>query len=160
MHIDFLGEHIELVPQIAAWQYEEWGDLTPEDSLEKRLELLRGRLNRDRVPLTLIALSGTVPVGTVALVETDLPGREDLGPWLASLLVPAELRRQGIGSALARRAVELAAELGYDELFVFAWDHHGFYHELGWETFEMGKYGDHEISLMRIATAAGAASES
>ena len=122
MHIDFLGEHVELIPRIAAWQFEEWGHLTPGDSLESRVERLQARSNVDEIPLTLIALSGTVPVGTVAVVESDLPGREDLAPWLANLLVPAELRRQGIGTALLERALGLAAELGHPELHLFAWE--------------------------------------
>jgi predicted N-acetyltransferase YhbS len=152
MHIDYLGAHVELVPQIAAWEFEEWGGLVPGDTVEKRLERLKGRLNVNEVPMTLIALSGTVPVGTVAVVESDLPGREDLGPWLANLLVPQELRRQGIGSALARRAIVVAAELGHDDLFLFAWEHHDFYQALGWETFDVAEYAGREVSLMRIAT--------
>ena len=151
MHIDFLGEHVELIPQIAAWQFEEWGHLLPGDSLENRVAGLKRRVNLDQVPLTLVALSGTVPVGTVALVESDLPGREDLSPWLANLLVPEKLRRQGIGTALVRRAVELAGELDHGELHLFAWEYHGFYHQLGWQTFEVTDHGGREISLMRIA---------
>ena len=118
-----------------------------------RLPTIGGdRSNVDEIPLTLIALSGTVPVGTVSLVESDLPGREDLTPWLASLLVPRELRRQGIGTALVERALTLAAELGYGELYLFAWEHLGFYGALGWEVFDTGTVSGQEVTLMRART--------
>ena len=152
MRIDFLGEHVELIPQIAAWQFEEWGHLSPGDTLEKRLATVQERSNVDEIPLTLIALSGTVPVGTVALVASDLPGREDLSPWLANLLVPRELRRQGIGSALIDRALRLAAELGHERLHLFAWEGLDFYRQRGWEPIETGQLGGREITLMRADT--------
>ena len=160
MHIDFLGEHVELIPQIAAWQFEEWGHLTPGDTLEKRVERVQTRSNVDEIPLTLIALSGAVPVGTVSLVENDLPGREDLTPWLANLLVPRELRRQGIGGALVERAMRLAAELGHTQLHLFAWEHLDFYRHRGWEPIETGELAGHEITLMRVETSRRAADES
>ena len=152
MRIEFLGEHVELIPQIAAWQFEEWGHLTPGDTLEKRVEAVRRRANVDEIPLTLIALSGAVPVGTVALVEHDLPGRDDLTPWLSNLLVPRQLRRQGIGSALIERAVRLAAELGRRRLHLFAWDHLDFYRQRGWKTLETAAVAEREVTLMRIDT--------
>lgn len=152
MHIDFLGEHVELIPQIAAWQFEEWGHLTPGDSLEKRVASLQRRSNVDEIPLTLVALSGAVPVGTVALVENDLPGREDLSPWLANLLVPRELRGQGIGSALIERTRRLAAELGHRQLHLFAWEHLDFYRRRGWETLQTGELRGQKITLMRTET--------
>lgn len=153
MHIDFLGEHVELIPQIAAWHFEEWGHLTPGDTVEKRVALLRERSHVNRIPLTLIALSGTVPVGTVALVEHDLPEREELSPWMANLLVPQRLRRQGIGTALVERAVEQAAQMGHPRLHLFAWEHLDFYRRRGWEGLETAELAGHEITLMRIDTA-------
>ena len=159
MHIDFLGEHVELIPQIAAWQFEEWGDLTPGDTLEKRVASVEQRSNVDEIPFTLIALSGAVPVGTVALVEHDLPGREDLSPWLANLLVPRELRGQGIGSALIERAVGAAAELGHRQLYLFAWEHLDFYRRRGWEPLETGELRGREITLLRADTSRHAADE-
>ena len=159
MHIDFLGEHVELIPQIAAWQFEEWGHLTPGDTLEKRVAKVERRSNVDEIPFTLIALSGTVPVGTVALVESDLPGREDLSPWLANLLVPRELRGQGIGSALIEHTVRVAAELGHRQLHLFAWEHLDFYRRRGWEPFETGELYGREITLLRADVSRHAADE-
>ncbi len=159
MHIDFLGEHVELIPEIAAWQFEEWGHLTPGDTLEKRVASVRERSNVDEIPLTLVALSGTVPVGTVALVESDLPGREELSPWLASLFVPLELRRQGIGTALVERAVGLASELGHRRLHLFAWEHLDFYRHLGWQTLDTAELGGREVTLMRVETSRRAADQ-
>lgn len=152
MHIDFLAEHVELIPTIAEWLYDEWGDIRPGDSVDRRIEQLEGLLNRDRIPTAVIGLSGAVPVGIACLVEHDLPGREDLAPWLASVVVPPELRRQGIGKALVERVVEIAGELGHDELYLFTFDQEHFYAEMGWQTFDKAERFGQDITLMQIAT--------
>ncbi|PSP02598.1 MAG: hypothetical protein BRC47_07420 [Cyanobacteria bacterium QS_7_48_42] len=51
-------------------------------------QLFRQRLNRNSLPLTLVAFLDTLPVGSVSLVNCDLDSHSHLKPWLASFLFP------------------------------------------------------------------------
>ncbi|MDA2927032.1 hypothetical protein MYX78_07335 [Acidobacteria bacterium AH-259-G07] len=68
LRIEYLADHPELLPHIARWQYGEWGHLNPGDSIERRIRTLQGHLNRDCIPITLVALLDSVAVGS-ALVR-------------------------------------------------------------------------------------------
>src|SRR5688572_13759565 len=46
-------------------------------------------------------LDDNVPVGTASLVNSDLPSRPDLTPWLAGVLVLPAFRGQGYSAALS-----------------------------------------------------------
>ncbi len=156
MHIDFLAEHLEQVPTLAEWLHGEWGPASGGATLEGWTEELQRRTHRDRLPLAWVALSGSAPIGTASLVERDLPGREDLAPWLASLFVPEELRRQGIGTALVRRAVAGAAELGVERLHIYTFSHQDFYAALGWELVGREDLAGRRASVLAISPAAAA----
>ncbi|MDH3253609.1 MAG: GNAT family N-acetyltransferase [Acidobacteriota bacterium] len=155
MHIDYLAEHVELVPSIAQWQLGEWGHLTDSDSLDARIAMLNDRLNRDRVPLVLVALSGSAPIGTVSLLDNDLAARPQLRPWLAQLFVPEELRRQGIGTALVHRGIEEAWKLDFDHLYSVTWDHESLAKSSGWELVEHVDTAGKRAAVMRISRRVG-----
>lgn len=119
------------VPTFAAWLNREWGHhggLTLADS-EARL---RGYLHRDRIPLALAAYVGGQPAGIVILRDHDLASRPDLKPWLSSLFVAPEFRRQGVGSVLMRSAEERARRIGLDCLYLFTRHQVALYQSLGW----------------------------
>jgi hypothetical protein len=87
MKIDYLADHKELIPILARWMHEEWGYLYPEHTIEIRERLVAERSNKDRIPLTLVAIEDGKPVGTVCLMAHDMDTRPELTPWLASLYV-------------------------------------------------------------------------
>ena len=70
-------------------------------------------------------------VGSASLIAQDMDTRPELSPWLASVYVAAEHRRQGIGSALVRRVAQEAAALGVETLYLFTPDQEHFYARLG-----------------------------
>ena len=61
-------------------------------------------------------------------------------PWLASVYVEVEHRRQGIGSALVRRVAKEAAALDVKALYLFTPDQEHFYSTLGWTVLEHCTY--------------------
>ncbi len=131
--VGYLADHPGALPAVAAWLHAEWLaaiGLAPAEA-EARL---RRRLNRDRVPLALVALAGDVPVGTVSLVEEedDVPGVPPPRYALAGLFVPPPWRRRGVGTLLCRRAVEEARRLRLPHLLVFTPDRAAFYARRGW----------------------------
>jgi hypothetical protein len=83
--IDFLADHQEFIPIVAGWHFAEWGHEDPTGTLEKWSVGLSKRINRDRIPLTYVAVANGLPVGSSALVEHDLSTHMEWSPWLAGL---------------------------------------------------------------------------
>lgn len=140
MKIDYLADHKELIPILARWMHEEWGYLYPEHTIEIRERLVAERSNKDRIPLTLVAIEDGKPVGTVCLMAHDMDTRPELTPWLASLYVEKNHRRRGIGARLVAAIEAEAARLGVKQLYLFTPDQENFYTRLGWSVTERIAY--------------------
>lgn len=147
--IKHLADCPETIPQIAGWLYQEWGRFNPGASVERGIQRLEQRLDRDHVPLTLVAHADGQPVGTVSLVDCDMDTRPDLSPWLASLYVLPEHRRRGVGKALVEALVREARRLGIGSLYLFTYGEEAFYARLGWQKFEDCNYQGREVVIMR-----------
>jgi GNAT superfamily N-acetyltransferase len=136
MPIAFLADRSEFLPRLAVWLHGEWGDLRPDDSLERRTEWLEARMNRDRIPVCLVAHEGSTPLGTASLVVEDVPGRPDLTPCLASVFVALEHRERGVGTELVSAVEVLASGLGFETLHLFTFDRDPYYGRRGWSVLE------------------------
>jgi N-acetylglutamate synthase-like GNAT family acetyltransferase len=152
MQIKYLADCPDCLPVLARWHHQEWLCYNPGDSLAKRIERMREHLGRRRVPTTFVALSDTdgQPLGSAALVAHDMSTRMDLTPWLASVFVAPEYRRRGIASALVRRVVQEAADLGVPRLFLFTPDQQNLYARLGWQTIERAQYMGEAVVVMEL----------
>lgn len=148
MKIDYLADHKELIPILARWMHEEWGYLYPEHTIEIRERLVAERSNKDRIPLTLVAIEDGKPVGTVCLMAHDMDTRPELTPWLASLYVEKNHRRRGIGARLVAAIEAEAARLGVKQLYLFTPDQEKFYARLGWSLREKTDYRGAVVSVM------------
>ena len=148
LHIVPLADHPEALPQLAAWHQAEWGFLHPGGTVVEVAEELRGHLGSAPIPTTFVALVDGEVVGSASLIEDDLPERPDLGPWLASLYVAPDYRRQGIGSDLAERVVEEAAKLGLPTLYLFTFDREDYYARLGWQRLGSESCHGHPVVVM------------
>src|SRR5438094_8422385 len=105
VHIAYLAAHLEMAPLLAAWHYHEWKDLLPAWTLEQALAELRSHTGRRQIPTTFLALEQDRVIGSASLLREDLDGWEHLSPWVASVYVLPEHRRQGIGRLLVAHAV-------------------------------------------------------
>lgn len=146
-----MGDHQELIPVLAAWIYDEWSYLYPEMTLQYAVSLLRERINKEKLPLTLVAFEAGKPVGTVSLTSFDMETRKDVPHWLTSLYVAKQWRRRMIGSSLAKTAEKKAAELKICKLFLFTTDINLpelFYSKLGWIVKEKTIYHSHPVIIM------------
>jgi N-acetylglutamate synthase-like GNAT family acetyltransferase len=139
------------LPQIATWIFDEWGHLTQGLTLDKVETHLQNHLNRDAIPLTLVAIKDHIPVGTASLMLNDLSSRPDLSPWLASVYVQAKYRKQGIGSQLVSAAEETGQRLGVQKLYLFTPDQERFYARLGWSVYDQAEYrGEHVVIMSKL----------
>ena len=151
MDIQYLGDHQEGIPILAAWIYNEWSYLYPGATLQDFENLLRERINKEKLPLTLVAFEAGEPIGTVSLRTFDMETRGDLPHWLTSLYVIKPWRRRGIGSRLLAAAEKKAAELAIGKLFLFATDAAlpgPFYSKLGWSVKEKTIYHSCPVIVM------------
>jgi predicted N-acetyltransferase YhbS len=123
-------EHLQTV---ARWIYDEWEHVTERD-LGAVVARIAARMNDDRIPLTLVALSGGECVGTVGLWEGDLLSRPDLTPWLAALYVAPAHRGRGVGGALIDAVLATARRLGVSRLYLHTETASGYYRGKGWRS--------------------------
>ena len=148
MPIAPLVERPDLVDQVAAWGFAEWGHLNPGETLEQRRGRIRGKMNVDRVPVAFVALddAGGI-VGTASLIFDDLEG-DPRNPWLASVFVPPEQRGKGIASALVRTVEAAARRIGYSRLYLFTTSAARLYAGLGWRALEQRDYRGEHVQVM------------
>ena len=148
MTIEYLADHPEAIPILAEWQHAEWGYVRPGDTAEKRAVRLQGWSNRDRIPLTVVALEGNDVLGSASLIEHDMETRMELTPWLAGVFVGEPYRRRGIGAQLVRRIMDETRKLKAPLLYLYTVHSEKFYAALDWKLMERTTYREHEIVIM------------
>jgi GNAT superfamily N-acetyltransferase len=148
MRIDHLIDHPAWMRTVAEWHHEAFGHLNPDKTMPERLRGLAS-MQRDALPLGLIAHSADgTPLGCASVVRRTLT-HDELGPWLSAGYVPPGHRGQGIASALAERAVGECARLGFADLFLFTPHHEALYRRLGWAAFDHALVNQIPAAVMR-----------
>src|SRR6476620_9708319 len=132
MEIASIADHLQLVPTIAKWHWDEWGHTDPDGSLESWTEGLAKRTNRDRIPTTYVTLDDDEPIASTTLVEHDMSTHLDLTPWLAGVYVKPDYRGRGVGAALVTHTTRKAAQMGVERLYLYTSSAQEFYRKLGW----------------------------
>jgi GNAT superfamily N-acetyltransferase len=150
MQIESIADHLDWVPLIAAWHWQEWGDTDPLGSQAQWTQGLSERTLRDQIPTTYVAVEQGRPVGSVTLVEHDMEIRLDLSPWLAGVYVQPQSRRHGVGSALVGHALGQVQRLGFPTLYLYTHSARPFYERLGWEVLEKTVYHERPVTIMRF----------
>ncbi len=114
---------------------------------------LKGRLNTDKAPLTLLAFDNGRAIGTASLVLREMTTHPELPYWLGDLYVVPEERGRGVGSALINAIVDQARHFGADYLYLYTADQMALYASKGWQTFIKETYEKHEVEVMRLSLA-------
>ncbi len=150
MKIQFLADRPELVPIIARWYFNEWGHREPGNSFERTCERLKGKLNRDKLPIPVIAAEedGTL-LGTAQLKLREMDIFPEREIWLGSVYVTPAARGRKIATALVEKIASLAIELHVQELWLqTAAADGGLYKRLGWEIFERLEHHGTQTTVM------------
>jgi len=148
MEIVYLADHLEFLPMVAHWHHQEWAYLRAGDTLEARMERLRNECGHSEIPTAVVAIDDCAVLGSAMLIEHDMDSRLDLSPWLASVFVAPERRRQGIGAALVRRIIEEARVLGERRLYLYTPEAEEFYAREGWRLIERTPYKGKDVTVM------------
>ena len=150
--IDLLKNHPNAIPALANIWHEVLGKIwLPDVTIERFITRLKESLNDQTLPMTFIALDGDLPVGMCSLGENDAI-RPDLTPLLRSLVVEPKYQKQGIGRMLIDVAVKKAKELGFEKLYLFAFDPAipEYYEDLGWKKISMDEISSHPVTIMEV----------
>ncbi len=148
MTIQYLVDYPDALSILAEWQHREWGHIRAGDTVEKRRARLEGYSNRDRIPLTVVALEGSEVLGSASLVSHDMETRMELTPWLAGVYVAEQYRRKGIGAQLVRRIMDEAGKLDVSLLYLYTVHSEEFYAALGWTLLERTNYREQKVVIM------------
>jgi GNAT superfamily N-acetyltransferase len=143
-------DHPELIPTLARWHHAQWSYLDVGLTAEQRASRLGAHLGRTQIPTTFVALSGKTLIGSASLIAQDMDTRMDLSPWLASVYVAPEHRRQGVGTALVQRVAQEAASLQVVEIYLFTPDKEQFYARRGWSVVERTLYRGYRVVVMSL----------
>jgi GNAT superfamily N-acetyltransferase len=133
VQIDTLADHAEVIPTLAEWFKSEWAEYYALRTLDEIAEDFYTDLNRNRLPVRLVAFLAGELVGTIVLREYALAGYPEYQPGLGGLYVPEPYRKRGIGTELIRSGMETARALGYQTLYTTTNTAEGILERLAWE---------------------------
>jgi GNAT superfamily N-acetyltransferase len=148
MNITYLADHQEAIPMLAEWFYREWSYLYPNKTVDDVRNAIGERVNRDTIPVALVAFEEKTLVGTVCLKTHDMDTRLELSPWLAGLYVGEPWRGKGLGTALVKAIEEKAEVLGVQKLYLYTPSAESFYLRMAWRIKEGVEYHGARVMIM------------
>jgi GNAT superfamily N-acetyltransferase len=133
LRIEFLADYPQAVMPLGHWMHEEWP--IPGRSAADRAGLFMQCMNRDRVPVTLVAVDEDALAGTVSLLNRSVSTHKHLRPWVASLYVAERWRHGGVATLLVEAAITVAGRLGLPAVYIGVataarahYERHGWYY--------------------------------
>ena len=144
----FLADRPDAIPTVAEWDYEEWGKV-PGNSVQKTIKRINGKLNRDKPPLYILAISEDRVLGFAQFKRSGMSIYPEKEFWLGGTYVSPAFRGCGVGSALAERTALIAEDFGVKNLYLQteALDG-GLYKRLGWRVMETIEYNSVQVAVM------------
>ena len=146
--IDLLGNHLDLLPELAILHFNEWRHFSPDHTREDRVLKLQAIAQSGDVPFIVVAIDNNELMGSAALVNEDMSTRKDLSPWLASVFVKPEFRKNGVGTSLVRHIEGEAQKRGIQKLFLYTEHARKLYAALGWHELEAREYQGVSVVIM------------
>lgn len=150
--IKLLADCPYCVPELARLWFSEIGERwIPNANVEKAKQKYIEHMNSDELPLTFVAIDKHQPIGMASLRAND-GIRDDLTPWLGSVIVKPDYRQQGIATALIEKVKQQAQDMGFDKLYLFMLDHAllNWYKKIGWQVIGHDQLFEHPVIVMKI----------
>lgn len=145
----YLADHLQHIPQLAKWYFDEWGIYVEDASIESFQNKLQDYLNAGRVPLIILAVEGQTLVGAVQIKYREMTIYPDKEYWLGGVYVNPDYRGQHIASQLVQHAEKRAIELNINHLHLQTESlNGGLYAKLGWEIETQVNYRDVDVAVM------------
>ena len=149
MEIVNLKEAPEYFEKIAEFHQKEWAHLYDGETLEGRKNRMQSYLNDNFVPSLFVAKNDNDIIGTAAIKEFDLTTDEGFTPWMSSIFVFPEHRKQGHSKELVRHIMEQTKLNGISKIYLYTEDAEALYAGLGWKTLSRKQCQGHNIIIMK-----------
>ena len=131
---------------VARWLVDEWPHLFPDDTEEWYLDVwAQADLSGAEAPHVVVAVLEGEVIGTASMVlDDELPGAPEPGPWLAAVWVHPGHRGKGAGRALVREIVSRAR----GPLWLYTEGEAGWYASMGWTRVREDSLNGHTVTVM------------
>jgi GNAT superfamily N-acetyltransferase len=151
VRVAHLADHPKALPILSQWLFDEWGHRSPGGTVQRMSLILKERMNRNRLPLALVALQNDQPLGTASLRIRELEIRSQYEYWLGTLFVHETHRCRGVGTLLIGAAADEAKRLGIQELYLYTRQrqNEALYSKLGWIPVERLEYQGRQAVIMK-----------
>lgn len=147
IRIGYLADHPDALPVLERLFQTEWPDYYGETGPgDAHLDLV-AYSNRDRLPIGVIAFSGSEPCGVAALKADSISTHAHLTPWLSGGMVAPQFRRKGIGALLASAVEKVACDLGFTTIYSGTSTANNLLLREGWRLLETVQYHDEPVSI-------------
>ncbi|MBF0277815.1 MAG: GNAT family N-acetyltransferase [SAR324 cluster bacterium] len=149
MNLVLLADHQASLSKIARWYCEEWGHLREGTSHEKMIKNLHSYLNKDKVPLMVLAMEGAETVGVAQLKFREMDIYPEKEHWLGGVFVSPEHRGNKTASKIVVKILAIAASLNIEYLYLQTEKlNGGLYPQLGWKPLEQVNYDGVDVLVM------------
>ena len=142
-----LSECLQHLEAVGNWIFYQWWSRRC-DSAEVVLDWLRTHTQKDKVPYTVVAIVGGIPVGSCSVIQNDCVHRPQYSPWVAAVFVKEEMRHRGIASAMLQEAAAIARRADVKGLYIDCLAATApVYEKNGWKVYER-EVGDKDSVVM------------
>lgn len=149
LRFENLADRPDAVPLIAAWYFNQWGHLNPAVTPEKIAAKLFASMNRDAIPLVVLAVMDDEVIGSAQLKYREMTIYPEKEHWLGGVFVAPEHRGNGVAVRLIDAIVNSARALGVDVLHIQTERlDGGLYPKLGWRRSEQICYRGLDVLVM------------
>lgn len=149
MEFSLLADRPQDATTVARWYHGQWGHLTPDETVQTIAGKLERFMNRDRIPLLVLAVDGGAPVAAAELKFREMDIYPEKEHWIGGVFVSPGHRRRGIGARVVEHVVGIARRLGVQTLYLQTERlDGGLYARLGWRPLEQVNYKGLDVRVM------------
>ncbi len=150
MEISLLADHPNESAKIAKWYYDEWASIAPDVTLDMVHDsVVQKSVNRDSIPLSLVAHQDDELVGTLELKFRENKNYPEYEHWVGGVFVEPRFRNNGIASQLISEAKQMARNFGVRTLYLQCESHNvELYENHGFKKLHQAPHHEIETTIM------------
>lgn len=150
MNFVYLADRPDAIPTVAKWYYNQWGYLRDVNSFEKTVQLLQQYLNRNEIPLIILAVDNEELLGAVQLKFYEMEIYPEKEHWLGGVYVSPKHRKKRVAEKLIRKAIEVAESHRVETLYLQTQKlDGGLYKRLGWKPVDKVEFKGKKVLVMK-----------